>query len=80
MGMTRHTSEQRAAIVERVKSGEISVENIAREQGVSDRTIHNWMRERKEGGGKFFEIPSAPSRATMVEIPFPDGTVLRISG
>jgi transposase-like protein len=35
MGMTRHTSEQRAAIVERVKSGEISVENIAREQGVS---------------------------------------------
>jgi transposase-like protein len=80
MGMTRHTSEQRAAIVERVKSGEISVENIAREQGVSDRTIHNWMRERKEGGGKFIEIPSAPPRATMVEISFPDGTLLRIRG
>lgn len=29
MGMTRHTSEQRAAIVERVKAGDISVESIA---------------------------------------------------
>jgi transposase-like protein len=80
MRRARHTSEQRSEILERVKGGERSVGEIAQEQGISVKTIHNWMRAKKVNAGGFIEVPTAPARATVVELSFADGTVLRIRG
>jgi|GEM_PF-1785182 len=77
---TRHTAEQRADIIERVAAGNRSVVEIAREQEVSVKTIHNWMRANKAHVGSFIEMPAASPRATVVELSFADGTVLRIRG
>jgi transposase-like protein len=76
----RHTGEQRAEILERVGAGKRSVEEIAREQGISVKMIHNWMRAKKADVGGFIEVPAGLPRATVVELCFVDGTVLRIRG
>ena len=73
---TRHTAD----IIERVAAGNRSVVEIAREQEVSVKTIHNWMRANKAHVGSFIEMPAASPRATVVELSFADGTVLRIRG
>jgi transposase-like protein len=80
MRRVRHTSEQRSEILKRVKGGERSVGEIAQEQGISVKTIHNWMRAKKVNTGGFIEVPTTPARATVVELSFADGTVLRIRG
>jgi hypothetical protein len=67
-------------ILKRVKGGERSVGEIAQEQGISVKTIHNWMRAKKVNTGGFIEVPTTPARATVVELSFADGTVLRIRG
>jgi transposase-like protein len=77
---TRHTAEQRAEILERVAVGNRSVVEIAREQEISVKTIHNWMRAKKTNVGSFIEVPTASLRATVVKLSFADGTVLRIRG
>jgi transposase-like protein len=80
MRRVRHTREQRAEILEQVRSGERSVGEIAQEEGISVKTIHNWMRAKKVNIGGFIEVPTTPPRATVVELSFADGTVLRIRG
>ena len=80
MRTVRHTSEQRSEILERVKGGERSVGEIAQEEGISIKTIHNWIQAKKVNTGGFIEVPTTPARATVVELSFADGTVLRIRG
>jgi transposase-like protein len=80
MRRARHTSEERSEILERVRSGERSIGEIAQEEGISIKTIHNWMRAKKVNTGGFIEVPTTPARATVVELSFADGTVLRIRG
>jgi transposase-like protein len=77
---TRHTAEQRADILKRVAVGDHSIVEIAREQEVSVKTIQNWMRANKAHAGSFIEVPTASPRATVVELLFADGTILRIRG
>lgn len=48
MRRVRHTSEQRSEILERVKGGERSVGEIAQEEGISIKTIHNWIQAKKK--------------------------------
>jgi len=38
------------------------------------------MRAKKVNIGGFIEVPTTPPRATVVELSFADGTVLRIRG
>ena len=80
MRRVRHTREHRAEILEQVGSGERCVGEIAQEQGISVKTIHNWMRAKKVNAGGFIEVPTTPARATVVELSFADGTELRIRG
>jgi transposase-like protein len=77
---TRHTAEQRAEILKRVAAGDRSIVEIALEQEVSVKTIQNWMRASNSHVGSFIEVPTASPRATVVELSFADGTVLRIRG
>lgn len=76
MRRVRHTRKQRAEILEQVGSGERSVGEIAQEQGISIKTIHNWMRAKKVNTDGFIEVPTTPTRATVVEFSFADGTAL----
>jgi hypothetical protein len=78
MRRARHTSEQRSEVLKRVKCGGRSVGEIAQEQAIPIKTIHNWMRAKKVNTGGFIEVPITPARATVVELSFADGTVLRI--
>jgi transposase-like protein len=80
MRRVMHTSEQRWEILERVKSGEQPVSEIAYEYEVSLKTIHNWIRANKVTPGSFIEVPTTPPRATIVELSFADGAALRIRG
>lgn len=80
MRRVRHTSERRSEILERVKGGERSVGEIAQEEGISIKTTHNWMQAKKVNTGDFVEVPTTPRQATVVELSFADGTVLRIRG
>ena len=78
MRRPRHTEEERRAIIERtVKSGR-PIAEIAAEEGISRQTIQGWMRVPKRDTGGFIEV--SPSRTTVVELCFADGTVLRIQG
>jgi transposase-like protein len=78
MRRPRHTEEERRAIIERtVKSGR-PIAEIAAEEGISRQTIQGWMRAPKRDAGGFIEV--SPSRTTVVELSFADGTVLRIQG
>jgi len=76
----RHTAEQRAEILKRVAAGDRSIVEIALEQEVSVKTIQNWIRASNSHVGSFIEVSTASPRATVVELSFADGTVLRIRG
>lgn len=78
MRRTRHTDEERRAIVERVRTSGRPIAEIAAEEGVSRQTVQSWMRAAPNERGSFIEIP-AP-RTTVVELRFADGTVMRVQG
>lgn len=78
MRRTRHTDEERKAIVERVRTSGRPIAEIAAEEGISRQTIQSWMRVAPSPRSSFIELP-AP-RATVAELRFPDGTVLRVQG
>lgn len=78
MRRTRHTDDERNSIIERVRTSGRPIAEIAAEEGVSRQTIQSWMRAAPNQRGSFIELP-AP-RATVVEVRFSDGTVLRVQG
>ena len=78
MRRTRHTKDERSGIIERVRTSGRPIAEIAAEEGVSRQTIQSWMRAMPNQRGSFIELP-AP-RATVVELRFSDGTVLRVQG
>ena len=69
MSRPRHTDEERKSIIERVRTSGRPLAEIAAEEGVSRQTVQR---------SSFIELP-AP-RTTVVELCFPDGTLLRIQG
>ncbi len=77
MRTTRHTEEERKAVVERVRISGRAIAEIAAEEGVSRQTIQSWMRAAPNHRASFIELP-AP-RATVVELRFPDGVTQRMS-
>lgn len=76
----RHTATQRAAIVERARSSGRPIAEIAAEEGIAAKTIYHWMCPKKREASSFIELPPPPSRTTVVELSFADGTVLRVRG
>lgn len=78
MRRPRHTDEERKAIDERVRTSGRPIAEIAAEEGVSQQTIQSWMRAAPTRRSGFIEVP--PTRSTVVELRFPDGTVLRVEG
>jgi transposase-like protein len=78
MRRRRHTEDERKAIIERVHTSGRSLAEIAAEEGVSRQTLQGWMRASPRQRGSFIEVPTP--RATVVELRFPDGTVLRVEG
>jgi transposase-like protein len=78
MRRPRHTEQERRAIIERTLTSGRTIAEIAAEEGITSQTIQSWMRAPKSDNGSFIEVP--PPRATVVEISFGDGTVLRIRG
>ncbi len=78
MRRRRHSEQERGAIIERVETSGRPVGEIAAEEGISRQTIQSWMRAPKRDKGSFIEV--TPPRATVVEVSFADGTVLRIRG
>jgi transposase-like protein len=80
MKKLKHTPQQRAEILKRLSSGEQSIREIAEEQGVTIKTLQNWKRASKSSTGSFIEVPTISPRATVVELSFADGTILRIRG
>jgi transposase-like protein len=78
MRRPRHTEQERRAIIERTLTSGRPIAEIATEEGISRQTIQGWMRAPKRGTGGFIEV--SPSRTTVVELSFADGTVLRIQG
>ena len=78
MRKSRHTEQERQAIIERILTSGQPIAEIAAEEGVSRQTIQSWMRTPKRGTGSFIEV--TPPRTTVVEVSFADGTVLRIRG
>ncbi len=77
MRKPRHTEEERRAIIARTLTSRRPIAEIAA-AGISPRTIQSWMRAPKRDAGGFIEV--SPPRATIVELSFTDGTVLRIQG
>ena len=78
MRRPRHTEEERRAIIERTVTSGRPIAEIAAAEGISRQTIQSWMRAPKRDAGRFIEV--SPPRATIVEVSFTDGTVLRIRG
>jgi len=78
MSRPRHTEQERRAIIERTLTSGRPIAEIATEEGISRQTIQGWMRAPKRDTGGFIEV--SPSRTTVVELSFADGTVLRIQG
>lgn len=78
MRRRRHAEDERKAIIERVHTSGRSLAEIAAEEGVSRQTLQSWMRASPRQRGSFIEVPTP--RATVVELRFPDGTVLRVEG
>jgi transposase-like protein len=78
MRKPRHTEEERRAIIERTVTSGRPIAEIATAEGISRQTIQSWMRAPKRDTGGFIEV--SPPRATIVELFFTDGTVLRIRG
>ena len=78
MRKRRHTEQERRAIIERTLTSGRPIAEIAAEEGVSRQTIQSWMRTPRSDKGGFIEV--TPPRATVVEVSFADGTVLRIRG
>jgi transposase-like protein len=78
MRRPRHTEQERRAIIERTLTSGRPIAEIAAEAGISRQTIQSWMRVPKRGTGSFIDV--TPPRATVVELSFADGTVLRIRG
>ena len=78
MRKPRHTEEERRAIIVRALTSGRPIAEIAAAEGISRQTIQSWMRAPKRDAGGFIEV--SPPRATIVELSFTDGTVLRIRG
>ena len=78
MRKPRHTEEERRAIIGRAVTSGRPIAEIAAEEGISRQMIQSWMRAPKRDAGGFIEV--SPQRATIVEVSFTDGTVLRIRG
>lgn len=78
MTKPRHTEEERKVVVERVRRSGRPIAEIAAEEGISLQTIRSWMRGEPTQRSRFIELPAA--RATVVELRFTDGTVLRVQG
>ncbi len=78
MRRPRHTEEGRRALIERTLTSGRPIAEIAAEKGITRQTIQSWMRAPKSDNGRFIE--ALPPRATVVEVSFGDGTVLRIRG
>jgi len=78
MRKRRHTEQERRAIIERTLTSGRPIAEIAAEEGVSRQTIQSWMRAPKSDSASFIEV--TPPRATVVEVSFANGTVLRIRG
>jgi len=78
MRKPRHTEEERQAIIARTLTSGRPIAEIAAAEGISRQTIQSWMRAPKRDAGGFIEV--SPPRATIVELSFTDGTVLRIRG
>lgn len=78
MRKRRHTEQERRAIIERTLTSGRPISEIAAEEGISSQTIQSWMRTPRSGSASFIEV--TPPRATVVEVSFADGTVLRIRG
>jgi len=78
MRKPRHTEEERRAIIDRAVTSGRPIAEIAAAEGISRQTIQSWMRAPKRYAGGFIEV--SPPRATIVELSFTDGTVLRIRG
>jgi transposase-like protein len=78
MRKPRHTEEERRAIIARTLTSGRPIAEIAAAKGISRQTIQSWMRTPKRDAGGFIEV--SPPRATIVELSFTDGTVLRIRG
>jgi transposase-like protein len=78
MRRPRHTEQERRAIIARTLTSGRPIAEIAAEEGISRQTIQSWMRTPKSDKGGFIEV--SPPRATVVELSFTDGTVLRIRG
>lgn len=75
MRRTRHTEDERKAIVEQVRTSGRPIAEIAAEAGVSRQTIQSWMRLAPTQRGSFVELPAL--KVTVVELRFADGTVMR---
>ena len=78
MRRPRHTEQERQAIIDLTLTSGRPIAEIAAEAGISRQTIQSWMREPKSKRGGFIEV--SPPRATVVELSFADGAVLRIRG
>jgi transposase-like protein len=78
MRKPRHTEQERRDIIERTRTSGRPIAEIAAEEGVSRQTIQSWMRAPRSDSASFIEV--TPPRATVVEVSFADGTVLRIRG
>ena len=78
MRKPRHTEEERRATIDRAVTSGRPIAEIAAEEGIWRQTIQSWMRAAKRDAGGFIEV--LPPRATIVELSFTDGTVLRIRG
>lgn len=78
MRKPRHTEQERREIIERTLTSGRPISEIAAEEGISRQTIQSWMRAPRSDKGGFIEV--TPPRATVVEVSFADGTVLRIRG
>jgi transposase-like protein len=74
----RHTEDERKAIIEGVHTSGRPIAEIVAGEGISRQTIQSWMRVAPSQRNNFIEIPTP--RATVVELGFADGTVLRIQG
>ena len=80
MNDNRHTGKERMAVIERSRTSDTPIEEIAAKEGVSTKTIRNWLRSSAPNRSEpaFIELPVKSS--TLVELTFADGTTLRVRG
>ena len=80
MNDNRHTDKERMAVIERSCTSDTPIEEIAAKEGVSTKTIRNWLCSSAPNRSEpaFIELPVKSS--TLVELTFADGTTLRVRG